>query len=481
MKTDHPDIPKLHLDQADQPNVLELFAATLAEAQKRWGKGDCLIPQGTLWCGWCVRNGFRLDDLQALGRPDGLNVHWPAPLKEAHRLIHSGKTPAFHAALNFALNNHQCYGVNEVSELARILAAVAQTLRPVGKAGRDYQQSNGSLAKQAGPSAQRQLQEALRPNQPPLPPQQRVPTLDLGPYQQRSRPDEQGMRVTAAGLTLWHASHRGPEHAGKLKNQDATFALAVGNSLVFALADGVSTSMGSRIAAAIVARSFCEHLATCLHSSRPNESLRAAAMKAQERLDWLLTKVETSPNGAEFNDLYDGLQPSAVRRILENTRTRKNRSLPLAFATTLLGGFVSPDNRSGYQVYIVCVGDGLVEHRSSQGSITAVLTMDNQETAISATICPGLFGQESLRQAALQTCRLTSGDYLLISSDGLTRGHQQSVWMQLERSGAFQGIAPDSEQMAWQILDRACRVADARVEEPRLFGDNLSLLLLKAQ
>ena len=145
----------------------------------------------------------------------------------------------------------------------------------------------------------------------------------------------------------------------------------------------------------------------------------------------------------------------------------------------VLSMLISPADSNGYQVHLVCVGDGLVEHRDNQGSITAVLAMDNQETAISATICPGPFGQESLRQAALRTCRLTSGDSLLISSDGLTRGHQQSVWMQLQGIGAFQDT--DFEQMAWQILDHACCVADDRIEEPRLFGDNLSLLLLTAQ
>lgn len=482
---EHLPIAKLLLDQTDPDNVHELFALALAEACKAWRQGDNLIPQGTLWQGWCVRDGFRLEDLLALRRLDSPIAHWPTALKEAHHLIR--ESPAFSAAMDFVLNNYQFFDVNESSELARILAAVAQTLRPVSGTGRDYQQSNLDFARRAYPFAQRRLQEALQIKQSqlqyrePLPqtPQSVLPTLDLRPYQQRF--DEQGVMVTTVGLSLWHASHRGPAHAGKLKNQDATFAQVIGNSIVFALADGVSTSMGSRIAASIVARSFCEHLATCLYSLSPEESLRAAVANAQERLDWLLTTVETYPARTELNDLYDELQPSAVKRILENTRTRKNRSLPLAFATTLLGGFVSKVDNNGYQVHLVRIGDGLVEHCNDRGSITAILAMDNQETAISATICPGLFGQESLRKAILETCRLANGDWLLVSSDGLARGHRQSVWAQLHKIGAFPDTTPYPERMALQILDHACRVADVGLGEPRLFGDNLSLALLTAR
>ena len=183
--------------------------------------------------------------------------------------------------------------------------------------------------------------------------------------------EEEGACLRLDGLVLWHASYIGPRSAEKSENQDSTFAItspemSLPPHLVFALADGVTTSMGSRLAATSIVRRFCELVLQHMnkHEMVTGDDLIEAARKTQFSLDELTRTLLSETNSYIFEAVRgSGLKPAAATRVLENTLNPKVPAMPAALTATLIGGVAQPNESAGtYKVELLRIGDGTVEH-----------------------------------------------------------------------------------------------------------------------
>jgi len=169
------------------------------------------------------------------------------------------------------------------------------------------------------------------------------------------RKEEEGACLRLDGLVLWHASYIGPRSAEKSENQDATFAITSLEMssppyLVFALADGVTTSMGSRLAATSIVRRFCELVLQHMNKDEmvSASDLIEAARKTQVSLDELTKTLLSEANSYVFDAVRgSGLQRSAAARVLENTLDPRVAAMPAALMATLIGGIVQRNNILG--------------------------------------------------------------------------------------------------------------------------------------
>lgn len=430
-------------------------------------------------------------------------------LRQCYQQLHATDGPTLRA-LQTILEQGPRFAVQDPRRLAEIMLCVAQTLRPPRSAA---QQVICARKRKAAhlllPTARARLLPVTEtpaksvsarltlPKMPDLLPEVPVsiaPPANGRPLakteltaftlaQLQQRPDEQGQCVTVAGLKLWHASHCGPVLAAKAENQDATWADSVGGNLVFALADGVSTSLGARLAAALAARAFVTRAAHSLNHTphlAAAELLRAAAAYAQQQLEELLDQFRRAPHAPQFAALRGPVQPEVAVRLLANTLTRHKNWGP-ALATTLLGGVaVRQPQTASFQVHIAVSGDGAIEHfDAAQQSWRRELATDPALTALADALCPGPAGRAGLQALRLlPPVTLRPGDTLLLSSDGLARGHQETVSAILSQHNCWPDGSPQAD-FAWQVLARAAQTAD-RSESTTLFADNLSLLLLTA-
>ena len=132
------------------------------------------------------------------------------------------------------------------------------------------------------------------------------------------------------------------------------------------------------------------------------------------------------------------------------------------------------------------LGDGLIEHienLDSDGGVSHLLSMDSQETEITASLSPGPIGQKSLITPETIQPSIEIGEVLLISSDGLTRGHNESVSKGLrEITGSSRlGLGQGDRSAAFNVLQKAADQADDCFKDNQqihLFNDNLSLIVL---
>ena len=174
-------------------------------------------------------------------------------------------------------------------------------------------------------------------------------------------------------------------------------------------------------------------------------------------------------------------------RLCENTKKRTNRFWGPAMAATLVGGVGQPsEDGRRLELYIIRIGDGLVEHietLDSVGGVSPLLSMDSEETEISASLCPGPLGQNALSNTEVIQPSIGVGEALLISSDGLTRGHSVPVFEKLrEIIGNPQiGLRCGDQSSALTVLQKAADHADDAFNGNRdlkLFNDNVSLIVL---
>lgn len=300
------------------------------------------------------------------------------------------------------------------------------------------------------------------------------------------RPDERGGYVASGDLSLWMASHVGPRYADKLENQDAVCASKWRDGLVFALADGVSTSLGSRFAAAFAAFWFCREMQTSAPGSRPgSEVLIAAAQRTQQAMDALLNRLLADPGGAHMDEVMRSscFPNQTAEAVLENTITAEKSFLQPALASTLIAGFLQTGTRQGeFAGAVICIGDGAVERIAKDGTVDRIFSTDPGVTAIDATIGPGPLSRQTLQDITGVPVVLNPGDRFLVSSDGLARGHQGSIWAKIEeldgdvRSRFRSG---NTDAAAGLLSDLAAAAENANDTDP-LFDDNLSLILLAA-
>jgi hypothetical protein len=481
---------RLSIDEnSDSPETLMLFSVLLDAARQfeaRLSRPFEVKPLALLtWLHLCHPTTDDLNQSAVSGRlPATLDrISLPGPDDPVNGV--------FISTLRVALQHAPLFGIADPMAIGRLLAIVAQTQTTRDPAIRAY---NSGIASRKIVSAQQILDRELARRSPPppavapspapapLPPQPppRAPYLrPRQPYADRI--DERGGHLRAGILQTWFASSRGPVYTRKPDNQDAACATLSGPHLIFAIADGVSTSTGARYGAAATAFFFTACLADCLATS-PDRSpalLLKAARMAHIALDSLLDALLAQWNDYDFAEVYADMGRDGAARILQNTRAPK-RDWPPALASTLIGGYLTPAGPSAAG-HVLRIGDGVVEKLSPPGRCASVLGMDSTVTEVSSYFGPGPIALGSLSAAQVEPVTLDPGEWLLVSSDGLTRGHSNPVAVQLSNL-----IGPDflrqlepREGAALTLLDRAAQAADlAHAANPALFGDNLSLLLI---
>jgi hypothetical protein len=418
-------------------------------------------------------------------------------------------------ALDGILELAEDFSISRGSDVCRLLGFVCQTL-----SGSDHERRKGnddiagkfySAARQRQQIAVERKQFALRQYQlnGGRPPQSlaslgnpkemkgvaRVPVLEPRATVVRPTPwpnlsDRQdettGGFVTATGISLWYAAHVGPRYAQKGENQDAAHALGRGSRVFFALADGVSTSFGSRFAAAAIVKLFCEDLANRSKGDSPidEEALKDTARRTHEWLNACLEYLTSNQALPEWSDLKgaSNLNMDVVLQLAENTTKPKNRFWAPVMASTLVGGYAERTH-SGATVTLIRIGDGIAERTDRDGKSTPILTMDATETEVTSVLGPGQASGAAISKAELQTVFLAVGDTLLLASDGLVRGHRDGLAKELQSvcpsKVANLNSAPSTAAM--DILRLAAQHGDQAFNldpEQKLFADNLSLIAM---
>jgi serine/threonine protein phosphatase PrpC len=386
------------------------------------------------------------------------------------------------------------------SHVCRVLAAVGQTLDAHDLR---FREKNRSLADRYRAAAKKRV----TPNvDVPPPPPSIQPEAELEsprfvvqappPWQgEYRRQEEQAGCLRLERAALWHASYIGPRSAEKSENQDATFAMtsaAISGlpCLAFALADGVSSSLGSRFAATSIVQRFCEYVSRQFSKDEEvgGQELIYAARQTQASLEELARALLHEVKSASFESMLGTeLTPKASVRVLQNTLNPKVAAMPSALNATLIGGVVQPRENTVVRVALLRIGDGSVEHIDAHGKVSVVLATDPATMAISEAMGPGppsrrLF--EQTHSLSATSVLLAPGDSLVISSDGLARGHDRPISTKLEEllGEPWRGECWREADAALQILHRACASADE--ESARgiqgLFADNVSLIVIRS-
>lgn len=512
----------------DSECLLDLFAFVLYRV--RDDQSPFIVQPGTLlvWKDSGLAPG--IEDLKAglqckAGPPQ---TRWPALIveKDTWRELQGGP---FLKAVQASIEAAPYFGVYTGKEICRLLAAVAQTKGSAEPEFKDHNlrvykeriegalktytqaQHQGAVetfqANQRFPPEAQSQQAVSAPPQSQAPPVQPKPTspppappILIRPRVERPQlwPTERDQFtrgfISTELISLWHASHVGPSYAEKGENQDATFACTDGSRVFFALADGVSTSYGARFSAVAIVNIFCSTLQELLKSAtEPTPSLlKEAANKTRIWLDDTLSFLVTNPNASEWAQVRgaSNINDDVALHLCENTQTLANRFWGPVMAATLVGGVVQPSaNGRGLEVFALRVGDGLIErieNLDTEGGISSLLAMDSQETEISASLSPGRLGENSLVSPETILPSIGAGELLLVSSDGLTRGHNGSVSQKLrEITGSSRiGLHNDDQSAALTILQKAADQADDSFKENQqihLFNDNLSLIVITSK
>ena len=368
--------------------------------------------------------------------------------------------------LGFCLDQCSAAGLCTGRDACRLVAAVAQTLCCTNI---DLAKRNRSLVPQMI-------------DQLPLPPGSESGEADFV----KDRPDERGARLLIENASLWLGSHVGPADADKCENQDAVWAVPCSGGLVFALADGVSTSLESRDAAAIIAHRFCqEAVRLYVPTASMQEVLLEAARSTQQYLDNKLEKILADPTGAEATDLLrrSELGETTTWIVLSNTKSEEKDFLQPAMASTLIGGFLlrsATDEQ--FNCTVLCLGDGAIELLTKEGTIDQKLITDPEVTQISQSLGPGPRSRVALEGENVMMIEFSipAGQWLLISSDGLARGHSNTIWEELTQvvGNPREVLARSGDTGAIQLLSEAAKAAFQRGDQS-LFSDNLSLIVVE--
>jgi serine/threonine protein phosphatase PrpC len=480
----------------DSDNLLRLFSLVLEKADNKMRDGSRFeIPFAAL-----LRLGHSgrptLEDLVRFAQSGNSRTDWPAALVRSSTSTGGNhdehETGMFQELLQFAAASAKRFDITDGSQVCRVMAAVGQTL---GAQEEQFVHWNRALAESYREPSRPVVSDPLTTGAVVS----QVLVKKAPPWQVDFCCQEQeGACLRFDGLVLWHASYIGPRSAEKSENQDATFAITSPDMssppyFVFALSDGVTTSMGSRFAARTIVRRFCEEVREHMKKDEPVDTsgLIEAARRTQASLEEL---TKTLLRGADLSvfDVVRGseLQRSTAVKVLENTLHPKVAAIPDALTATLIGGIVQFHKDTGMQqVELLRIGDGSVEHIDSKGVVTAVLDTDPETLTISEGLGPGPRSRavfDTPDQLIVKTVMLGPRESLLVSSDGLTRGHQQSVTGKLTdllSEPFWQKARVEEADAAMQILHRACEAADQifeRDQEQSLFNDNVSLIVIRS-
>jgi len=310
--------------------------------------------------------------------------------------------------------------------------------------------------------------EAAPPAPRPAPPAapREDPGPDLSAYDLRI--DEAGERVDVAGASAWFASAAGPRAEGP--GLAASFAVAFPGGIALAVATGAESSLGSRLAAVVAARTFCRAAA-----AGPSDPL-AAVRTAQGHLEMLLAALMTAGDSSDALTRVRGTMASdGARRVLAHTRAPDPalRRVPPALACGLVGAIATVSG-GRVEAKVVRLGPGTVQARRG-GAPSPVPFARSPEPAF---LAPGTLGAGGLARAeAVPAVTLARGDALLLATPAVGRG-APSAWTSLATLWPPFPDGLGDGASARKLLDRAARWG---VAEPPSFGGPLGIGVLLAR
>lgn len=293
------------------------------------------------------------------------------------------------------------------------------------------------------------------------------PGPDLSAYDLRI--DEAGERVDVAGASAWFASAAGPRAEGP--GLAASFAVAFPGGIALAVATGAESSLGSRIAAVVAARTFCRAAA-----ASPSDPL-AAVRTAQGHLEMLLAALLTAGDSSDALTRVRGtMAPDGARRILTHTRAPDPalRRVPPALACGLVGA-VATVSGGRVEATVVRLGPGTVQARRGGAPSPVPFARPPAEPSF---LAPGMLGAGGLARAeAAPAVTLARGDALLLATPAVGRG-APSAWTSLATLWPPFPEGLGDGATARKLLDRAERWG---VAEPPSFGGPLGIGVLLAR
>lgn len=292
------------------------------------------------------------------------------------------------------------------------------------------------------------------------------PGPDLSSYDIRI--DEVGERVDADGVSVWFAAGAGPRAAAE--GLAASFAVAFPGGVALAMADGVESSLGARLAAAVAARAFCR--AAAVSPAAPDAAVRTAQGHLDMLLSALLAAGDASP---ALSRVRGSVPPANARRILAHTRQPDEslRRVPPALATSLVGA-VAVSVRGGLRVSVVRLGAGSAELRSGG----RVATLLGAVRVPAAFLAPGARGGEEMgRVETVPAVTVAPGDALLLGTAALAKG-SRGAWTALAELWPPFPDGLSTGETARDLVRRAERWGAA---EPPHFDGPLAFALLLAR
>ncbi|MGE5341797.1 MAG: protein phosphatase 2C domain-containing protein [Candidatus Omnitrophota bacterium] len=495
-----PEFPDLNNEDEDIQNfwVISYVEVLKQNIEENFPKKEDIVLPG-FFNGWRLRSPT-FDHLKKfLTPPNSIHFEWDyEEAKKAHQKIHTAKDVKLLKACTHSIwlrdEYPQIQNKINPSKLLSLWSFFARAFNPCLEDWRNINEKYKKIVEGRKENAEENLKRGrtqfldgsthpknLQPTQ-----IQRTQTLftkfELSTY--LDRVDEKGDSVCIGNVKASYASNIGPHLGQKSENQDATFVKKFRAGIVFALADGVGTSMGARKAAAVTVQDFCENLTGQLDQvSRFEEKYLIASVKyVHQRLNYLLEKFKANAADSMYADIRGSIQPDVAVRLCENTLNPTRRHWGPVFSTTLIGGVLWRHHEK-MEMHILRIGDGIAEHykKSTIDPIISYFDMDAEEMVITSSLCPGPLGKSSIEKAEfLPPIEISPGDSLLISSDGLKRGHNQSVWEKLSE------IHPKFNNLyAVDILRHMSNYADSNYNEKKgtekLFNDNLSLILINIE
>lgn len=304
--------------------------------------------------------------------------------------------------------------------------------------------------------------------------------IDLSVYE--IRPDEAGGRVTAGPVTVWYASYKATPSALRPANQAATLAQPVKGGVAFALAEGLSSSLGARTAAAIAVRSFCQlAMAAVAAGGDGARAVRDGIGGTHQRLDLLSHALVASGAGSAALTLIRGSLPADnALKILAHTLAPDGRLKHVgpALTVTFTGGVLAPNPVTGApELWLGRVGGGRAEWRRMGAG--QPLIGPGPTPPHPAVLGPGPTGEAGL--AALEVkgpYEVRLGDIVVLAGEELMRGGERTAWERLQEAEPRFETRGGGDDRARRLLERVARRTHASLGAGKVADEDLALVLL---
>jgi hypothetical protein len=297
--------------------------------------------------------------------------------------------------------------------------------------------------------------------------------------------------------------HPGPNFAQKTENQDAICVKEKDGRLFFALADGVSQSFGTRLAARVAVKDAVDRMIrVCTRSpeiharkDQLEETVRGVNLTLTNVLKHFVKRLKETP---DINERASWLEDFLGKQVLpyestiifmENTlapRARMRKGLAPVMGTTLIAGVLEPAKDSdGYRLSFISAGDGIVlivPCEQVNGRVLMVnifLDVVPGEMKLARYCGPGEMAKGIEGHLSAQVdIPVKFGDRIVISSDGLSRGSFGERFCDIHEKW-MRSLPKESWPSAPVMVERAVAWAEGEsVSGKQYFSDNLSLILI---